>query len=44
MIRLGLVSAILAELSLEEVLEFCAQERLACVELMCWPFRRAERR
>jgi sugar phosphate isomerase/epimerase len=44
MIRLGLVSAILPELSLAEVLELCARERLACVELMCWPAGRAERR
>jgi sugar phosphate isomerase/epimerase len=44
MIRLGLVSAILPELSLAEVLEVCAKERLDCVELMCWPFGPADRR
>ena len=44
MIRLGLVSAILPDLSLAEVLEVCATERFACVELMCWPVGRADRR
>ena len=44
MIHLGVVSAILPELSLAEVLDVCARERFACVELMCWPVGRAERR
>jgi sugar phosphate isomerase/epimerase len=44
MIRLGLVSAILPELSLAEVLDVCAREGFACVELMCWPLGRADRR
>lgn len=35
--QLGFVSAILGELSLEEVLAFAAEEGFACVELMCWP-------
>jgi sugar phosphate isomerase/epimerase len=43
-IRLGLVSAILPELSLEQVLKVCAQEGYECVEVMCWPKGRAERR
>jgi sugar phosphate isomerase/epimerase len=42
--KLGFVSAILAELSLEEVLQFAAAERLACVEVMCWPVGKAERK
>ena len=42
--KLGFVSAILPDLSLEEVLEFAAAERFACVELMCWPKGKAERR
>src|SRR3954466_9905458 len=42
--QLGFVSAILGELSLEEVLAFAADEGFACVELMCWPPGRAERR
>jgi len=42
--KLGFVSAILPELSLEEVLQFAAAERLACVEIMCWPVGKAERK
>src|ERR1043166_2251707 len=42
--QLGFVSAILGELSLEEVLEFAAEEGFACVELMCWPPGKADRR
>ncbi len=42
--KLGFVSAILPELSLEEVLQFAQQEHFACVELMCWPMGKAERR
>jgi sugar phosphate isomerase/epimerase len=42
--HLGFVSAILPELSLEEVLAFAAEERFACVELMCWPPGGASRR
>lgn len=44
MIQLGFVSAILPELELEEVLAFANAERFACVELMCWPKGKAERR
>jgi sugar phosphate isomerase/epimerase len=44
MMRLGLVSAILPELSLERVLEVCAVEEYSCVEVMCWPPGAAERR
>jgi len=42
--KLGFVSAILPELSLEDVTAFAAAEGFACVELMCWPKGRAERR
>ena len=42
--QLGFVSAILPELSLEEVVRFAADEHFQCVELMCWPRGRAERR
>ena len=42
--KLGFVSAILPEFSLEEVLKFAAAERLACVEIMCWPVGKAERK
>ena len=42
--KLGFVSAILPELSLEEVVEFAAAEGFDCVELMCWPKGKATRR
>jgi sugar phosphate isomerase/epimerase len=42
--QLGFVSAILPELGLEEVVRFAAAEGFQCVELMCWPRGKAERR
>ncbi|MFA6563716.1 MAG: sugar phosphate isomerase/epimerase [Verrucomicrobiia bacterium] len=42
--KLGYVSAILPELNLDQVLAFAATERLACVEVMCWPVGKAERK
>jgi sugar phosphate isomerase/epimerase len=42
--KLGFVSAILPDLSLEEVLQFAGAEGFDCVELMCWPKGKAERR
>src|SRR5881409_3616172 len=42
--QLGFVSAILGDLSLEEVLAFAADEGFACVEVMCWPPGGADRR
>src|SRR5258708_2485516 len=42
--QLGFVSAILGELSLEEVLAFAAEEGFPCVELMCWPVGDGSRR
>ena len=42
--KLGYVSAILPELSLDEVLSFAAAERFAAVEVMCWPVGKAERK
>ena len=42
--QLGFVSAILPDLSLEEVFAFAADEGFGCVELMCWPPGGAERR
>jgi sugar phosphate isomerase/epimerase len=42
--KLGFVSAILPELNLDQVLAFAAAERFACVEVMCWPVGRAERK
>jgi sugar phosphate isomerase/epimerase len=42
--QLGFVSAILADLTLEEVLAFAALEGFDCVEVMCWPPGGADRR
>ena len=42
--QLGFVSAILADLSLEEVLDFASASGFQCVELLCWPRGKAERR
>jgi sugar phosphate isomerase/epimerase len=42
--KLGFVSAILPDLSLEEVLDFASAAGFTCVELMCWPKGIAERR
>ena len=44
MISIGFVSAILGDKSLEEVIEIAAKHRFSCVELMCWPMGKAERR
>jgi len=44
MIELGFASAILPDLSLEEVLHFAAETGYRCVEVMCWPVSKAERR
>jgi sugar phosphate isomerase/epimerase len=41
---LGFVSAILPDLSLEEVVDFAAAQKFDCIELMCWPKGKAERR
>lgn len=42
--KLGFVSAILPELSLDEVLAFAAEAGYSSVEVMCWPLGKAERR
>jgi len=42
--KLGFTSAILPDLSLEEVLQFAATQGFECVELMSWPKGKAERR
>lgn len=42
--QLGFVTAILPELSLEEVMAFAADEGFSCIEPMCWPVGGAERR
>ena len=42
--QLGFVSAILGDLPLAEVLAFAADEGYRCVEVMCWPPGKADRR
>jgi sugar phosphate isomerase/epimerase len=42
--QLGFVSAILPDLSLDDVFAFAADEGFGCVELMCWPPGGADRR
>ena len=44
MLRLGLVSAILPDLTTEEVIAYAAKVGFSSVELMCWPHGPAERR
>lgn len=42
--KLGFVSAILADLNFEEVVDYAAENGFSCVEIMCWPLGKAERR
>jgi sugar phosphate isomerase/epimerase len=42
--QLGFVSAILPELSLDEVLAFASGNAFTCVEAMCWPRGKADRK
>jgi sugar phosphate isomerase/epimerase len=42
--RLGFVSAILGDLPFQDLLAFAADEGFACVEPMCWPPGKADRR
>jgi sugar phosphate isomerase/epimerase len=42
--KLGFVTAILPELSLEEVVSFASDEGFKCIEVMCWPVGKATRR
>jgi sugar phosphate isomerase/epimerase len=44
MLDLGFVSAILAEKSFDEVIAFASANQFKCVEIMCWPVGKAERR
>src|ERR1700712_5474719 len=37
MLKLGFVSAILADLSFEHVVNFASEHRFNCLEMMCWP-------
>jgi sugar phosphate isomerase/epimerase len=42
--KLGFVTAVLPEWSLRQVLAFARAENFACVEVMCWPIGKAERK
>ncbi len=42
--QFGFVSAILADKKYEEVIDFAAANGFQCVEMMCWPVGKAERR
>lgn len=42
--KLGLNTAILGEMSFEEVIDFVSGSGLECVEVCCWPGGKAERR
>lgn len=42
--KLGFVSAIVPELSFEELIDFASATEFKCVEVCCWPLGRAERR
>ncbi len=42
--KFGLLSAILADYSFEQVIDFASEKGLTCVELACWPKGKAERR
>jgi sugar phosphate isomerase/epimerase len=42
--KLGFVSAILPELTLEELIDYSAELGYKCIEVCCWPVGKAERR
>lgn len=42
--KLGFVSAILPELSFEELIDYAAELGYKCIEVCCWPVGKAERR
>ena len=42
--QLGFVSAIMGDKSFEEVINFASENKFRCVEIMCWPEGKAERR
>ncbi len=44
MIQLGFATAIVPDLSLEQVLRLAAEIGYDCVEVMCWPVSKADRR
>lgn len=44
MLKLGFMSAIMADKTFEQVIDFAAANQFSCVEIMCWPKGKAERR
>jgi len=44
MIKLGFVSAVVADLSFEATIDLAAEQGFECVEMLCWPVGKAERR
>lgn len=44
MLDLGFVSAILPDYSLEKLVTFAAEEHFSCLEIMCWPVGKSDRR
>lgn len=42
--KLGIQSAILDGMTWQEVIDFAAENRFDCVEMMCWPIGKAERK
>ncbi|WP_286829569.1 MULTISPECIES: sugar phosphate isomerase/epimerase family protein [Kordiimonas] len=42
--KFGFQSAILADLSFEEVIDFASENGFECVEIMCWPVGQADRK
>ncbi|SDD21140.1 sugar phosphate isomerase/epimerase family protein [Kordiimonas lacus] len=42
--KFGFQSAILADLSFEEVVDFASENGFECVEIMCWPVGQADRK
>ena len=44
MMKLGFVTAILPELTLEEIAAFAKDHSYECIEVMCWPKGKADRR
>lgn len=42
--KLGFVSAILGDLSFEEMIDFASEQGYECVEVACWPKGKVERR
>jgi len=42
--QLGFMTAILPDLTLKQIVTFAAQEGFSCLEVMCWPVGKAERK